>query len=110
MQEPKDTGTYRRRKVCLLGDTSDSRAIASLARGCDLLSHEATFLHEMADKARMATHSTGLQAGQFASRVQVNSASCSKAVVQALQPGYTLREHSNVKLPCSDGARVAFVG
>lgn len=31
------------RKVVLLGDTCDSTAIAPLARGCDLISHEATF-------------------------------------------------------------------
>lgn len=33
----------RRRKVAVLGDTIDSRAIAPLALGCDVLSHEATF-------------------------------------------------------------------
>jgi ribonuclease BN (tRNA processing enzyme) len=71
VQEPQHTDGHRPRKVCLLGDTSDSRAIAQLARGCDVLSHESTFLNEMKDKARLATHSTGLQAGQFASLVQV---------------------------------------
>jgi hypothetical protein len=82
VQEPQGTGGHRRRKVCLLGDTSDSRSIALLARGCDVLSHESTFLNEMADKARQATHSTGYQAGQFASLVQVISLSCSPTVRQ----------------------------
>lgn len=70
MQEPEGTDGQRRRKVCLLGDTCDSRAIRPLAMGCDLLSHESTFLDAMRDKARMATHSTGRQAGDFAAAVR----------------------------------------
>lgn len=31
-------------QVCILGDTVNSAAIAPLALGCDLLSHEATFI------------------------------------------------------------------
>lgn len=69
MQEPQGDERQRRRKVCLLGDTCDSRAIRPLAQGCDLLSHESTFLHTMLDKARIATHSTGRQAGEFAAQV-----------------------------------------
>jgi hypothetical protein len=57
------------RKVCLLGDTANSEAIAPLAAGCDLLSHESTFLHNKLTKARIARHSTGQQAGDFAARI-----------------------------------------
>jgi ribonuclease BN (tRNA processing enzyme) len=59
----------RGRRVCLLGDTCDSSAIARLAANADVLSHEATFLSSMAEKARLATHSTASQAGDFAARV-----------------------------------------
>mgnify|MGYP002388209651 CR=1 FL=1 len=34
----------RGRKVVVLGDTCDSRAIAAPARNCDVVSHEATFM------------------------------------------------------------------
>jgi hypothetical protein len=67
---PDDEAAGRHgRKACLLGDTMDSRAIAPLASGCDVLAHESTFLHAMAVKARVATHSTGRQAGTFAANV-----------------------------------------
>uniref|UniRef100_A0A1D2A4U1 SAP domain-containing protein n=1 Tax=Auxenochlorella protothecoides TaxID=3075 RepID=A0A1D2A4U1_AUXPR len=57
------------RKLVLLGDTAESTAIATLARGADLVSHEATFCARMQSKARIATHSTALEAGRFAAQV-----------------------------------------
>jgi len=59
----------RGRKVVLLGDTINSNPIAPLAIGCDLLSHEATFMAGMEDKCRVAQHSTGYLAGAFAAAV-----------------------------------------
>lgn len=93
MQEPGPQTPEQRaagrhsRKVCLLGDTCDSRAIARLAQGCDLLSHEATFLSSMWQKAERATHSTAQQAGAFAAQVSVPAAivdtqQCCRAAVQ----------------------------
>ncbi|KAL4440326.1 hypothetical protein ABPG75_003327 [Micractinium tetrahymenae] len=60
----------RGRKLVILGDTCDSSAIAPLALGCDLLSHEATFCSGMEKKAAIAQHSTTLQAGAFAAAVE----------------------------------------
>jgi len=57
------------RKVVLLGDTHDSAPIRQLAQGATVLSHEATFLDEMYEKARVAMHSTGKMAGAFAREV-----------------------------------------
>ena len=54
------------RKVVILGDTCDSSAMAAVARGADLLSHEATFSDRMFDKAEIAQHSTAAMAGSFA--------------------------------------------
>ncbi|KAL4429000.1 hypothetical protein ABPG77_006039 [Micractinium sp. CCAP 211/92] len=59
----------RGRKLVILGDTCESSAIAPLALGCDLLSHEATFCSGMEKKAAIAQHSTTLQAGAFAAAV-----------------------------------------
>ncbi|KAG2492115.1 hypothetical protein HYH03_009606 [Edaphochlamys debaryana] len=59
----------KRRKAVVLGDTVSSRAIAPLAAGCDVMSHEATFAQGMEQKARVAQHSTGWMAGAFAAAI-----------------------------------------
>ncbi|KAG2427852.1 hypothetical protein HXX76_012173 [Chlamydomonas incerta] len=59
----------KRRKAVVLGDTVNSRAIAPLAAGCDVMAHEATFAAGMEAKARIAQHSTGAMAGAFAAAV-----------------------------------------
>lgn len=71
-QEPPTLSGGERggRKVVLLGDTCDSTAIAQLAHGADMISHEATFLASMRHKAAKATHSTGAMAGAFAQSIQ----------------------------------------
>ncbi|EIE27077.1 Metallo-hydrolase/oxidoreductase [Coccomyxa subellipsoidea C-169] len=56
----------RGRKVVLLGDTCNSRAILRVGQGADLLSHEATFTADMREKAHIAQHSTAPMAGAFA--------------------------------------------
>jgi ribonuclease Z len=61
------------RKLVVLGDTCNSSAIAPLALGCDMLSHEATFCTGMEDKAAVAQHSTTQQAGAFAAAVRARA-------------------------------------
>jgi ribonuclease Z len=61
------------RRVLILGDTVDSRAIAPVAYGADLVSHEATFAAGMEGKAAVAQHSTAWMAGQFAWAVEARS-------------------------------------
>lgn len=63
----------RGRRVVLLGDTVDSRAIAPIALGADLVSHEATFAAGMEGKAAQAQHSTAWMAGQFAWAIQAKA-------------------------------------
>jgi ribonuclease Z len=57
------------RKLVLLGDTSDSSAIAAAGSGCDLLVHEATYDAGREDKAIQWGHSTTAMAGRFAARI-----------------------------------------
>ncbi|GAB4814139.1 hypothetical protein N2152v2_001185 [Parachlorella kessleri] len=72
-QEGQQQWVRRGRKVVVLGDTCDSRAIAQPARNCDVVSHEATFMRGMEKKARIATHSTSEQAGDFARMINARS-------------------------------------
>ncbi len=55
---------------CLVytGDTRPCDATVEVARGCDMLIHEATFSEEEAERADRTGHSTAAQAGQIARR------------------------------------------
>jgi len=57
------------RKVVVLGDTHCSEHIAPLARGCDVLVHEATFTDGQEGKAAQAGHSTARMAGRFSQAI-----------------------------------------
>ena len=54
------------RRYAFCSDTLYTPALAGLVRGADLLYHEATFLHEHAERAAQTHHSTGRQAAQLA--------------------------------------------
>ncbi|WP_256761099.1 ribonuclease Z [Cohnella sp. WQ 127256] len=54
------------RVIVVLGDTKPCRSAVELARDADLLVHEATFGHELVEKAEEYGHSTALQAAQIA--------------------------------------------
>ena len=59
------------RKVVLAGDTTPSDAVREIARGADLLVHEATFSDEEADRAEDTSHSTALGAATLARDAEV---------------------------------------
>lgn len=60
------TDSEQPKKYCYCSDTLfDERYLDSI-RGCNILYHEATFLHEMLDRANQTHHTTALQAAQVA--------------------------------------------
>ncbi len=52
-------------------DTLYQESLIPILKGVDLLYHEATFMHDLLDRANETYHTTSLQAGQIASKAQV---------------------------------------
>ncbi|NLJ81141.1 MAG: ribonuclease Z [Firmicutes bacterium] len=77
------------RSVVILGDTRYSPASAQLAKGADLLVHEATFEAALAEKAFEYYHSTTLQAAQVAQEAGVG-----KLVLTHFSSRYRRREYA----------------
>jgi ribonuclease Z len=59
------------RKYAFCSDTIYDERLVELVKGVDLLYHEATFLHEMLDRAKTTFHTTALQAGMLAQKAGV---------------------------------------
>lgn len=66
LSEPK-----RGRIITILGDTRPCDGALQLSLDADLLLHEATFAHDLADMAHQYYHSTGLQAAECAKEAGV---------------------------------------
>jgi ribonuclease Z len=57
--------------VVITGDTAPAREIVEVARGADLLVHEATFCEEEGDRAAETLHSTAAGAAEIARAAEV---------------------------------------
>ena len=60
------------RTIVYSGDTSPNTELKKLARGADILVHEATFLDEMTQRAEQDGHSTAYQAANLAKEAEVD--------------------------------------
>jgi ribonuclease Z len=54
-----------------LSDTKVLKEVPEVVKEVDMLYHEATFLHELLDRANKTYHSTALQAAEFAAKANV---------------------------------------
>lgn len=61
------------RTIVICGDTRICEKEVELARHCDVLVHEATYMHERADKAHAYYHTTATQAANLALQANVRS-------------------------------------
>ncbi len=90
---------HRNRTYAYITDTIfDPNYVVPIVQGADLLYHEATFLHERADRAAETFHSTALQAAQIA---QV-------ANVKRLMVGHFSARYNDAQ-PLLDEAQSVFV-
>ncbi|MCA0445231.1 MAG: ribonuclease Z [Bacteroidetes bacterium] len=66
LAEPKPSKSF-----CYITDTRYCSRSIALAKGCDLMMHEATYLHELKAKADETGHSTALEAAMIAKEAGV---------------------------------------
>lgn len=63
----------KRRSYAYCSDTRYAEHLIDILKGVDLLYHEATFMHDQAQKARDRNHATTVEAATIASKAQVGS-------------------------------------
>ncbi|HEY4811547.1 MAG TPA: ribonuclease Z [Solirubrobacteraceae bacterium] len=95
--------TREGRKVVLSGDTEPCDALAIAAHQADLLVHEATFLHEEAERARQTQHSTARQAAELALKAEVRLLALTH--VSSRYAGGELRDEARAIFPATEAAR-----
>ncbi|MCW3020317.1 MAG: ribonuclease [Solirubrobacterales bacterium] len=95
--------TREGRKVVLSGDTAPCEALAIAAHQADLLVHEATFLHEDAQRARQTLHSTARQAAELARDAEVRLLALTH--VSSRYAGGELRDEARAIFPATEAAR-----
>ena len=79
------------RKIVICGDTGATPAAVELARGADVLVHEATFLSEQAERAAASGHSTAAGAAEVA-----RAAGATLLILTHISPRYESDSQSRV--------------
>jgi len=95
--------TREGRKVVISGDTAPCEALAIAAHQADVLVHEATFLHEEAQRARQTLHSTARQAAELARDAQVRLLALTH--VSSRYAGGELRDEARAIFPATEAVR-----
>ena len=79
--------------VTILGDTRPCNNAVKLGKGADVLIHEATFAHDLADKAYEYGHSTALQAAEIA-----QAAGAQRLFITHFSSRYMLADLANLEV------------
>lgn len=95
--------TREGRKVVISGDTAPCAALAIAAHQADVLVHEATFLHEEAERARQTQHSTARQAAKLARDAEVRLLVLTH--VSSRYAGGELRDEAQAVFAATEAAR-----
>jgi ribonuclease Z len=95
--------TREGRKVVLSGDTAPCEALAIAAHQADVLVHEATFVQEEAERARLTFHSTAAQAAQLALDADVRLLALTH--VSSRYAGGELRDEARAVFAATEAAR-----
>src|SRR5271154_1963515 len=91
------------RKIVLSGDSAPCEALAIAAHQADVLVHEATFLHEEAERARQTLHSTARQAAELAREADVRLLAITH--VSSRYAGGELRDEARAVFPATEAPR-----
>jgi ribonuclease Z len=95
--------TREGRKIVISGDTAPCEALAIASHQADVLVHEATFLHEEAERARQTFHSTARQAAELARDAEVRLLALTH--VSSRYAGGELRDEARAVFPATESPR-----
>jgi ribonuclease Z len=95
--------TREGRKIVISGDTAPCEALAIASHQADLLVHEATFLQEDSERARLTFHSTAKQAAELARDAEVRLLALTH--VSSRYAGGELRDEARETFPATEAPK-----